>query len=87
MWTTTNPDDLVWAEWDDTYVAYHRPSGRTHFLNRASYELLTDYLRTPREAARLAEQFDLDIDGNPADREELDGFLERFEELGLIRRA
>ena len=84
-WTTGAADELIWANWGDAFVAYHRPSGRTHFLNQASYDLLLGFLSTPQDMHAIAAQVGLRPDENPDDLDELEGFLERFEELGLIR--
>ena len=39
--------DCVWAIYGDDYVVFHRPSGKTHFLNAAGHRLLTEILDRP----------------------------------------
>lgn len=67
------PAQFAWAHWSDGHVLYHRPSGKTHFLNEAGAALLRELLANP------AETFDAD----PA----LQGLLLRFETLGLVERV
>lgn len=55
LWRARRAEDLVWAAFDDIHVVYHRPSGKTHFLNTASARLLRDVLTVPRSAAAAAE--------------------------------
>jgi PqqD family protein of HPr-rel-A system len=42
---------LAWAEWDGEFVLYHRPSGKTHFLNATTALLLTEILIEPKSTA------------------------------------
>ncbi|WP_405240421.1 HPr-rel-A system PqqD family peptide chaperone [Lentisalinibacter orientalis] len=90
-WYVPFPDDLIWASWGDSYVAYHRPSGKTHFLNSASHELLCEVLRESADIEAIARDFAPvnDNDGvvSSRDREQLAALLNHLEELGLVRRA
>ena len=82
-------DDLVWAEFGDDYVVYHKPSGKTHFLNSATALLLAHVLVEPKNAVEAAEEL--------ADREEAVGNADFFaavaralahlEHLGLVERV
>jgi PqqD family protein of HPr-rel-A system len=70
-------------------VLHHRPSGKTHFVNAATYQLLEQVLRQPRDVAtataELAERQAVAPDvefGNY-----VAGLLPRLEELGLVERA
>jgi PqqD family protein of HPr-rel-A system len=56
LWRARPADDLVWSQLGDAFVAYHRPSGRTHFLNVPTAELLAHVLGEPRTARSAAEQ-------------------------------
>jgi PqqD family protein of HPr-rel-A system len=81
--------DCVWAVYGDDYVVFHRPSGKTHFLNAAGHRLLTEILdrpdHTPSIAARLASAGG----GEPGtlDEEDVHAMLVRFEYLGLVDRS
>ena len=80
----------MWADWDDEpSVIYHRPSGKTHFVNASTAFLLEQFFEgsaTLGSATRaLAEAL-----GRAADddlRLAVAGTLFRLEELGLIERA
>lgn len=88
-WRSVPDTEIVWVTWNDDYIAYHRPSGKTHFLNAASFDLLAKVLREPcdvdgtlHELARLR-----GAEPDPAQRSYLAGLLVRLEQLGLVRRA
>jgi len=55
QWRARPADEVVWRALDEDYVLYHRPSGKTHFLNAASRSLLSDILTTPQTAAAAAD--------------------------------
>ena len=82
-WCASSADDIVWAGWDDEWVAYHRPSGTTHFLNSASKYLLVNLLQEPRNQGEIVESFGLtgDLDDQ---RDEMISLLEHLEDLGLV---
>jgi PqqD family protein of HPr-rel-A system len=74
---------------DDGFVVYHRPSGKTHLLNEASYYLLTELLTEPKDLAAIAAAFEPGA-GGPAREEYLDSvaeILRRLEQYGLIERV
>jgi PqqD family protein of HPr-rel-A system len=90
-WTAAPPADLCWVRWhdDDQYVLYHRPSGKTHIVNEATWLLLNQILRNPldltgttHELARLRNLTpDEDLSAHVA------GLLLSLEDLGLVLRA
>lgn len=93
-WQCRCPDDLVWADFDDHFVVFHRPSGQTHFLNESAAVLLIDVLALPTtlEEAATALSSDLDESARPGEpsrelRERVLRMLVRFEELGLVQRT
>lgn len=57
-WRAADPDTLDWVSFDGEFVLFHRPSGKTHFVNEATALLLREILREPRDlhaiVARLA---------------------------------
>ena len=88
-WRSRAPHEIVWFDIAPDFVAFHRPSGKTHFLNAASKLLLTDTLI---ESANLP--FILDaISAEPADERDEDfpqqmiAMLEHFESLGLVEKV
>ena len=87
-WQSGPSDDLVWAEFDDGYVVYHRPSGKTHFLNAASAVLLTEILLVPRDAADAARELAAleQTDGDAAFAAAVADSLHHLEYLGLVER-
>ncbi len=89
-WRSPPPDAIVWTRWDgDQFVAYHRPSGITHFLNAASALLITELLVEPADAAAVATAFEAAQGdaGWEQHLEEITTMLVHLEHLGLIRRA
>jgi PqqD family protein of HPr-rel-A system len=89
LWRAGRADDLVWAEFGDDYVVYHRPSGKTHFFNTATATLIRVVLTEPKNATAAAEAL--------AEHEEAAGdeaffaavaeSLAHLEHLGLVERA
>jgi len=81
--------DLLWSEWDGEYVLFHKPSGKTHFLNESAWVLLSDILREPRDLP--ATTLELANRRGVAPDEDLSAYVSslvlRFEELGLTRRT
>ncbi len=47
-WQAAPALEFDWAEWDGEYVLFHRPSGKTHFVNAATAQLLKAILTVPR---------------------------------------
>ena len=75
-------------QFDDEYLAYHRPSGKTHFLNAATHRLLTDLLVEPASVATVAAAFAADSSASPVGdvEKELHATLSHLESLGLVVR-
>ena len=89
-WQSPPADAIVWTSWDDDqFIAYHRPSGITHFLNAASAALITELLIEPSDAETIARAFEPAIGDSDWDEhlDEIIGMLVHLEHLGLIRRA
>jgi PqqD family protein of HPr-rel-A system len=85
-WRAGQPDSLVWAELGDSFVVYHRPSGRTHFLNAATADLLQHVLIEPRTAHNAAEELAAREGsvGDAAFHSAVAASLHHLERLGLI---
>jgi len=86
-WQAADSRAIAWLDYGDDFVAYHRPSGKTHFLNAAGYLLLADVLRHPRSLHEIIEALVGDSAGKTPPIDELEATLERFRELGLVERA
>ena len=89
-WQSPPADAIVWTRWDDDqFIAYHRPSGITHFLNAASAALITELLVEPSDAPTVARAFEPAMaDANHEEHlDEIIAMLVHLEHLGLIRRA
>ncbi len=83
-WRSASADSIVWVSWGDSFIAFHRPSGKTHFLNASSHYLITELLREPADAASILRAFE--IGDNDARQGEIQSLLEHLDELGLIDR-
>jgi len=53
-WRGVAPADLVRSEFDDHHAVYHRPSGKTHFLNPSAGSLLGLIAGRPSDVATIA---------------------------------
>jgi PqqD family protein of HPr-rel-A system len=86
-WRVDRPHDLVWATLDEGAAVYHRPSGKTHFLNAGSVAMLERL----RARAATADELALVLAGGEisAVTPEFVGHiavtLQYFSELGLIQ--
>jgi PqqD family protein of HPr-rel-A system len=85
-WRVHDPQDIVWSAWDSDFVAFHRPSGRTHLLNAASKALLSRILAQPMTVDEVARQLvgDQDVEIDADFLAEVQSLLHRLEELGLV---
>ena len=85
----SNTADCVWARYGDDFVLFHRPSGKTHLLNRAGYRLLTEILQSPMQTATIAARLASADGGGSESLDEADvhAMLARFEYLGLVDRS
>ena len=87
-WHSRSPEDFLWANFDEDYIAFQRSSGKTHFLNAASYVLLNEILTEPCDLDSIANEFM--VDGQEANRLEYLGrmreMLDHLETLGLVYR-
>jgi PqqD family protein of HPr-rel-A system len=88
-WRARSPDEIVWAHFDEDYVAFHRPSGKTHFLNAASHLLVCEILTDARDLDAIVSEFVADEhDGGPtAFVAQMRTMLDHLENLGLVERV
>ena len=88
-WRARSPDEIVWAHFDEDYVAFHRPSGKTHFLNAASHLLICEILTEARDLDAIVGEFVMDEDGGDpaAHTAQMRSILDHLEILGLIERV
>jgi len=92
-WCAVDPESMVWANWGEGQVVYHRPSGRTHFLNDVSRRLIVDVLPAPggpgRDAGSVAAALDIPADDLDVEEmvEEIHDLLMHLEALGLVERV
>lgn len=88
-WVAASAADLRWCSWEGACAVYHRPSGKTHFVNDATRHLLEALLATPLPAAEVAGRLarEQGVDETEEFRAHVWGLLVRLEELALIERA
>lgn len=88
-WRTLDPQNSLWAQWGDDFVVYHRPSGKTHFVNAATAHLLTSVLVEPKTAIAAAEELASaqDATGDAEFFAQVDRLLSRLEHVGLVERC
>lgn len=87
-WLARPLDEVAWIEWGQDHIAYHRPSGATHFLNASSKILITEILRNPKATEEVTAAFGTKtVDPDWSARfEEMHATLEQLEHLGLIEK-
>jgi PqqD family protein of HPr-rel-A system len=85
-WQAADPASLDWASWDDGQALFHIPSGKTHFVNVQTVQLL-DTLRVPRNLDEIIALLWSDVPPEDIDalRAETFDLLLRLAELGLVR--
>lgn len=88
-WQQSPDDSCVWFDFGDGIVVHHRPSGKTHLLNDASFLLLTEILEEPQDLYSIAAEFETGESGSPrqAVLDSLADMLCRLEQYGLIERV
>ena len=87
-WRSAPDETTTWIGGEDVYIAFHRPSGTTHFLNAASKVLITEVLLEPQDASSIAAVFvDEAAESPDAHIGDIREMLMRLEELGLIERV
>lgn len=88
QWQSCPADECIWVPLDDEFAVYHRPSGKTHFLNAASEALLNEILVEPRDLASIVEAFAMELaeDNRSAYSERMIAMLDRLQRLGLVER-
>ncbi len=82
------PDDcLIWREWDDEHVVYHRASGETHLLNAVAAATLRALERSSLTLDELCERIasEFRADAPEAYGASLANLLAYFDDLGLVR--
>jgi PqqD family protein of HPr-rel-A system len=82
-------NELLWVEADGEFVLFHRPSGKTHFVNHATFLLLDQVLREPKDLTKTASHL-AQAQGAAATgdfQQQLAELLQRLEELGLVERT
>lgn len=87
-WTRCAEDEVEILECGEDFVAYHRPSGKTHLLNESSYRLITVVLDGQPTFNEIADQC-VSHEDAPDSLELLDHLvimLENLEKLGLVER-
>lgn len=85
-WRRIDPADLSWVSWDGAYAVYHRPAGKTHFVNAATALLVSEGSREPFDAAQACALLAA-ADGpatDPSFQQDVVATLMRLEELGLV---
>ena len=88
-WRSRKADEIVWFDISPDFVAFHRPSGKTHFLNAAGKLMLTDTLLEPADLPSILGTTSSEM-GDEAFitlRNQMKVMLEHFETLGLVERV
>jgi len=88
-WRSCDTDDILWAQWGADFIAFHRPSGKTHLLNAASEALLTRILVETKTTTDVVRELASAETGEPEDGlvAEIEAMLIHLDELGLIARS
>lgn len=84
-WQSCSPADIVWADLGNDLVIFHRPSGKTHFLNASSAFLLDEVLRNPVTFDEIVDAFTIDPGDGGEKTAVIGDMLLHLERLGLVR--
>jgi PqqD family protein of HPr-rel-A system len=88
-WRSAGFSFLQIKEWNEEFAVFQPDSGKTHFLNQMSMQILSALDQSPASAEDicrfLAEQFQLRHDQNFS--QQIIKALHRLDELGLIEKA
>lgn len=88
QWRSVNFSSLKIEEWNEEFTVFQSDSGKTHFLNLMSMQIISslNQSRASTEAINqlLAKQFQLTF--NEDFSSHIDEILHRFEALGLIEK-
>lgn len=85
QWQSPANEEIVWLDLGDDSVAFHRPSGKTHFLNSSSKRLITELLRDPMSLTDIMEALGV-ANTESENMGHIESMLERLERLGLVER-
>ncbi|MCW5608530.1 MAG: HPr-rel-A system PqqD family peptide chaperone [Nitrosomonas sp.] len=87
-WLSNNFHSLLIADWEDEYTVFQPDSGKTHFLNRMSMQMLSFLDQHPASSAEvcsyLSREFERETNQNFQDS--IEKILYHFDALGLIRK-
>ena len=85
-WRARSPDETVWAHFGEDFIAFHRRSGKTHFLNAASHRLICEVLTEARDINAIVGEFVTnEHGGNLAGYgNQMRAMLDHLENLGLV---
>lgn len=89
LWQAAPAEQWLTVSWGSLAAIHHRPSGKTHFVNRSTVVLLTAVLgraQTGSDAVRELARA-MDVDATPEFVDEVAGVLARLDEIGLITRG
>jgi PqqD family protein of HPr-rel-A system len=87
---SASSNDLLWATWNDEHAVFHRPSGKTHFLNDTGARLIQEILTKPKsvdDAARALAGASVGDDCDAEFIQQVDETMQRLEQIGLIEPA
>ena len=85
-WQSCSPADIVWADLGNDLVIFHRPSGKTHFLNASSAFLLDEVLKDPASTDDIVSAFTTESADENDKAAVIVEMLLHLERLGLVRR-
>ena len=87
-WKRCASDSIEILSCGGDFVAYHRPSGKTHLLNESSYRLLTVVMEDEPTFPEIVDRcVPLDSESDRGELlDHLGEMLENLEQLGLLER-
>jgi PqqD family protein of HPr-rel-A system len=86
-WRRRDPGDSAWADFEDAYVVFHHPSGRTHLLNQATRDILELLGDRALTAEDVAAELRVDVADVPLEdyMGRVHSVLRRLEHLGFVK--
>ena len=88
IWRSGSTEHRRWVAYGNDRILFHRPSGKTHLLNAACFDLLERVLVVPLTAAQSAARLQALHEGESVAglEDHVVVLLERLDQLGLVER-
>ncbi|MDC8446705.1 MAG: HPr-rel-A system PqqD family peptide chaperone [Nitrosomonas sp.] len=87
-WLSDNFHTLLVADWDEEYTVFQPDSGKTHFFNQMSMEMLSFLSRRPVSIEEICDYLSRQSGQTPDEnfQDNIEKILYHFNALGLVKK-